>query len=170
MITIADQIAAAKAKVVETIDIFSNIGQIIQLAVAPVFLLTGIGAFLSVLSSRLGRITDRARILERKISNAANAQNAFLQNEIASLWQRINMINKSICLCTISELLICLVIVALFLGRLLNTSLSLVIAILFISAMLALIIALLYFLREVTWATRSMKMGIEVALNEILKD
>ena len=79
-----------------TIDILSDIGKTIQLAVAPVFLLTGIAAVLSVLSSRLGRITDRARILERRINAASEAQNDILQNEIASLWQRINIINKSI--------------------------------------------------------------------------
>ena len=152
------------------IDIFGNIGQTVQLAVAPVFLLTGIAAFLSVLSNRLGRITDRARILERRINTTTGKQNECLQNEIASLWGRIGIINKSICLCTISALLICLVIVTLFLGELLHTSLSLVIAVLFISAMLALIIALIYFLREVTRATRSMKMGIEIAVDESLKD
>jgi uncharacterized membrane protein YGL010W len=152
-----------------TIDIFGNIGQTIQLAIAPVFLLTGIAAFLGVLSNRLSRITDRARVLERRISKTTSGQNEFLQNEIASLWRRIGMINKSICLCTISALLICLVIMTLFLRELIHTG-SLVIVVLFISAMLTLIMALIYFLREVTRATRSMKMGIEIAVDEILKD
>ena len=152
-----------------TIDILSDIGKTIQLAVAPVFLLTGIAAVLSVLSSRLGRITDRARILERRINAASEAQNDILQNEIASLWQRINIINKSIFLCTISALLVCLVVVTLFFGGLIYTNLSSVIAVLFISAMLTLIVALVYFLREVTRATKSMKMGMEVNLDEIPK-
>ena len=153
-----------------TVDIFGNIGQTVQLAVAPVFLLTGIAAFLGVLSNRLGRITDRARILERRLNNTTGEQNEFLQNELASLWRRIGMINKAIALCTISALLICLVVVTLFLGGLLHASLSLVIAVLFISAMLALIMALIYFLREVTRATRSMQMGMEIAVDEILKE
>ena len=152
------------------ITILGNIGQTVQLAVAPVFLLTGIAAILSVLSNRLGRITDRARILERRINSANGAENDVLQNEITSLWQRVGIINKSIFLCTISALLVCLVIVTLFFGRLIDANLSLVIAILFISAMLSLIVALIYFLREVTRATRNMKMGIELALDEIFKD
>ncbi len=153
-----------------TFDILGNIAQTVQLAVAPVFLLTGIAAFLGVLSNRLGRITDRARILERRLRTTTGEQNEFLQNELASLWRRIGMINKAIRLCTISALLICLVVVTLFLGGLLHASLSMVIAVLFISAMLALIIALIYFLREVTRATRSMQMGMEIAVDEILKE
>ncbi|WP_085759446.1 DUF2721 domain-containing protein [Oceanicoccus sagamiensis] len=153
-----------------TIDILGNIGQTVQLAVAPVFLLTGIAAFLGVLSNRLGRITDRARILERRLATTTGEQNEFLQNELASLWRRIGMINKAIRLCTISALLICLVVVTLFLGGLLHASLSLVIAFLFISAMLALIMALIYFLREVTRATQSMQMGMEIAVDDILKE
>ena len=152
-----------------SIDILSDIGETIQLAIAPVFLLTGIAGVLSVLSSRLGRITDRARILERRINTTSEAQNDVLQKEIASLWQRIKIINKSIFLCTISALLVCLVVVTLFLGGLIHANLSLVIAVLFISAMLALIVALVYFLREVTRATTSMKMGMEVNLDEIPK-
>ncbi|ARN76428.1 hypothetical protein BST96_14810 [Oceanicoccus sagamiensis] len=151
-------------------DILGNIGQTVQLAVAPVFLLTGIAAFLGVLSNRLGRITDRARILERRLATTTGEQNEFLQNELASLWRRIGMINKAIRLCTISALLICLVVVTLFLGGLLHASLSLVIAFLFISAMLALIMALIYFLREVTRATQSMQMGMEIAVDDILKE
>lgn len=152
------------------IDIFGNIAQTVQLSVAPVFLLTGIAAFLGVLSNRLGRITDRARILERRLHTTQGEYNEFLQKELASLWWRIGMVNKAIRLCTISALLICLVVVALFLGGLLHARLSLIIAILFISAMLALIIALIYFLREVTRATRSMQMGMEIAVDEILKE
>ena len=153
-----------------SIDMLGDIGQTVQLAVAPVFLITGIAAILSVLSNRLGRITDRARILELRINTTDGTHNAVLQNEITSLWQRISIINKSIFLCTISIFLVCLVIVALFFGRLIYTELSLLIGILFISAMLALIIALIYFLREVTRATRSMKMGIEIAIDGTLKN
>ena len=152
-----------------SIDILSDIGETIQLAIAPVFLLTGIAGVLSVLSNRLGRITDRARILERRINTTSEVQNDVLQKEIASLWQRIKIINKSIFLCTISALLVCLVVVTLFLGGLIHANFSLVIAVLFISAMLTLIVALVYFLREVTRATTSMKMGMEVNLDEIPK-
>jgi hypothetical protein len=152
------------------VDSINNIAQIVQLAVAPVFLLTGVAAFLGVLSNRLGRITDRARILERRVTHSDNEQKERLQRELASLWQRINMINKAIRLCTFSALLICLVVVTLFIRDLLPAVLSVVIALLFVSAMFSLIAGLLYFLREVTRATHSMQMGMEIIVDDIEKE
>jgi hypothetical protein len=145
----------------------SDIAHIIQLAVAPVFLLTGIAAFLGVLSTRLGRITDRARVLERRLSGAKEEPRAVIEKELANLWKRIGMINLAIRLCTVSALLVCLVVVTLFLGSLLSFSLSKLISLLFIAAMLALIIGLIDFLREVTKATRSLQQGMEIAVDDI---
>lgn len=149
-----------------TISNISEIAHIIQLAVAPVFLLTGIAAFLGVLSSRLGRITDRARILERRLPRVDTQQTEQLQKELASLWARVGMIHTAIRLCTVSALMICLVVVTLFLSNIFPFGLSVFIALLFIVAMLALIIGLIYFLREVTKATHSMQMGMEFAVEE----
>ncbi len=154
----------------DSINNVNDIAHIIQLSVAPVFLLTGIAAFLGVLSSRLGRITDRARILERRLPNTAGEHYRILKRELASLWKRIGMINKAIRLCTSSALLVCLVVVTLFLGDVSPFDLSLVIALLFIASMLVLIIGLIYFLREVTRATRSMQMGLEVIVEDIHKE
>ncbi len=154
----------------DSINNVNDIAHIIQLSVAPVFLLTGIAAFLGVLSSRLGRITDRARILERRLPNTSGEHYRILKRELASLWKRIGMINKAIRLCTSSALLVCLVVVTLFLGDVSPFDLSLVIALLFIASMLVLIIGLIYFLREVTRATRSMQMGLEVIVEDIHKE
>lgn len=139
-----------------------TIANIVQIAVAPVFLLTGIAAFLGVLSNRLGRITDRARILERRLSTVQEDYKDQLLKELATLWKRIKIINTAIILCTFSALLICLVVVNLFLGDILGVDISLVIATLFILAMLSLIAGLICFLREVNRATRTMQMGIEI--------
>ena len=154
----------------ETLNAFGDIGHIVQLAVAPVFLLTGIAAFLGVLSNRLGRITDRARVLERRLANISGERYTLIEKELTSLWRRINMINKAIRLCTSSALFVCLVVFMLFLRGLFPFNLSVLIAGLFIAAMIALIIGLIYFLREVTKATRSSQIGMEIAIDDIHLD
>lgn len=143
------------------------VAQVIQLAIAPVFLLTGIAGLLSVLSTRLGRVTDRARTLERRLPHALpEQQKTMLQDEVALLWKRILMINWAIRLCAGSALMISLVIVALFLGDYTVFNISAIIAGLFIFAMLLIIAGLVLFLLEVGSATKKMGQGIEAALNE----
>lgn len=140
----------------------THLAQTIQIVVAPVFMLTGIAGFLNVMSGRLGRIVDRARIMERRVSTIKNSE--FLEqseNELKNLWRRIKLINRSIGLCTASALFVCTVVVLLFLGDLVAFELSKVIMTLFVIALFLLIFALLTFLKEVQLATRTLKMGKE---------
>ncbi len=127
----------------------------IQLAVAPVFLLTGIGALLGVLTSRLSRIIDRGRFLEERLGGARKAQRAEIVGELVTLTKRRKLINLAISLCTICALLICIVIVTLFAAAFLSFDVSHPIGLMFIIAMLALIGGLVSFLREVLLATSS---------------
>ena len=151
-------------------DSINNIAHIIQLAVAPVFLLTGIAAFLGVLSNRLGRITDRARIIERRVANASGEQHSIMQKELTALWKRVKLINHAIRLCTSSALLVSTVVVTLFLGNIYRYDLSIPITLLFISAMILLIVGLLFFLQEVNRATQTMRIGMEFITDNINKD
>ncbi len=127
----------------------SSIAHIIQLSVAPVFLLTGIGALLSVLAGRLGRIVDRARHLESGLSSAPVNELMLMRVELTRLVERKRWINRAITLCTVCALLVCLVIAALFVGGMVEIRVGLVVAGLFILAMVVLIVALLCFLREI---------------------
>jgi len=135
------------------------IGHVIQLAVAPVFLLTGVSALLGVLTNRLARIIDRARVLEDRLSKAPEADHAAMHAELRHLSQRARLINAAISLCTVCALLICAVIVALFVGGFLATDASVVIGVVFTGAMLALFAGLVSFLREIYVATRSLRIG-----------
>jgi len=127
----------------------STLAHVIQLAVAPVFLLTGIGALLGVLTNRLGRVIDRGRSLEADAIRAGAAVDERVFQESTVLGQRGRMINRAISLCTLSALLVCVVIVALFVGAFLKADLSVAIGLLFIAAMLSLVGGLIYFLREI---------------------
>ncbi len=130
-----------------------NISQVIQQAVAPVFLLTGIGSILSVLTSRLGRVVDRFRQLNEK--NAGEISG--FTDEILTLGHRARWIHPAITLCTISALCIGLSIAALFIGAEMHVDLSRLVALLFVAAMLALISGLLCFLREIALSTSTIE-------------
>lgn len=145
----------------------TDIAHTIQLAVAPVFLLTGIAAFLGVLSNRLGRITDRARVLERRLPNSSDSTRKILQAELTNLWERVTMIHKAILLCTSSALMVCLVVITLFTEDFSPIDLSVPIALSFVMAMSLLVFGLLNFLREVNRATRSTRAGLEVIAGDI---
>lgn len=145
----------------------NDLAQVIQIVVAPIFMLTGIAGFLNVMSGRLGRIVDRARIMERRVSTIKNLE--FLEqseNELKNLWRRIKLINRSIGLCTASALFVCAVVVLLFVGDLLMFDLSQLIVTLFVIALFLLIFALLTFLKEVQLATKNLQMGQEKIFDE----
>lgn len=123
----------------------------IQQAVAPVFLLTGIGSILGVLTSRLGRAIDRGRRLNEMTAERMRTSS---HEEIQTLSKRTRWIRRAISLCTLSALCVCLSIASLFVAVQLGVDLSSVVSLLFIAAMLALICGLLCFLREIALATK----------------
>ncbi|MDP3032737.1 MAG: DUF2721 domain-containing protein [Rhodocyclaceae bacterium] len=133
----------------------NDVAHVIQLAVAPVFLLTGVGAILSVLVNRLGRVVDRFRVLEQNLPAVSEASLVSLQIEMAILARRARMIHWAIGLCTGCALLVCMVIATLFIGSITAVEMPAVIAILFILAMLTLVAGLVFFLREIALAKGS---------------
>src|SRR5215831_1120388 len=136
-----------------------TVAHAVQLAVAPVFLLSGIGAILVVLTNRLARIIDRARILEERLEPASLEPHASLRDELKLLSRRAQLISHAITLCTVTALLICMVIAILFLSAFARFDASLFVALLFIAAMLAFFLGLLWFLREIYLATVNLRIG-----------
>jgi hypothetical protein len=140
----------------------SNVGGIahlIQLAIAPVFLLSGIGARLAVLTNRPGRVIDRARVLEAKLEGASTAVLPALHLELARLARRTRLIDRAITLCTLIALLVCTVIAILFSSAFLHFNAAIPVALLFIAAMLVFFPGLLYFLREIFVTTAGLHIG-----------
>jgi hypothetical protein len=133
-----------------------DIGHIIQLAIAPVFLLTGVGTKLGVLTNRLGRIIDRSRALEELIHASQGADHSEIYAELEALYKRAHLINRAITLSTACGLLVCLVIAALFVGGALKIQLAQFIALLFVLGMFSLIGSFVYLLREIFIATRAL--------------
>ena len=138
-----------------------TIAGVIQLSVAPVFLLAGIAGMLNVLSVRLGRVVDRARVVESRLIAETHADHrATLQAETAGLWKRIRLVNWSLRMFVCAALLVCLVIVTLFFGELTGSDLSPVTATLFIFAMTFMILGLVLFLFEVSISTNRIRQSI----------
>ena len=135
------------------------IAHVIQLSVAPVFLLSGVSAMLGVLSHRLSRIIDRARSLEMRLEGPATDRTAPLQVELTLLGRRARLVSHAISLCTICALLICAVVIGLFLGAFFGTDVSNAIGVLFIAALTALGGGLVTFLREIYLALRNLRIG-----------
>lgn len=136
-----------------------DIAQVIQLAVAPVFLLSGVGVTLGVLANRLARIIDRARHLEQFVPPSAGETRETALAELHILSRRAGLIHQAITLCTTCALLICLLIADLFVSAMLGLDLAGVTAALFVLGMLALIGGYVSFLREIFLATHSLRFG-----------
>lgn len=141
----------------------SNIAQMIQLSVAPVFLIMGIGAILSVVATRLGRTVDRARDLEDLLHGRPDpAASERMRAELAVLDRRVVYAQRSIALCSFAALLTCIVVAVLFVGGLAGGNLSALVAVLFIVTMFSLAGGLAMFLVEVTVATRMLRVRTEL--------
>lgn len=136
-----------------------SIAHVIQLAVAPVFLLSGIAALLNVLSNRLSRIVDRARLLEAEFPAAQPLRAETLRASLKRLALRARLASYGISLCTTSAVLVSSVVILLFLGSLYEANLRTTIAVIFIAAMVSLTLGLLCFLREVYSSTRYLRIG-----------
>ncbi len=129
----------------------------IQLALAPVFLLAGIGAILNVLSTRLSRVVDRSRLLrERALRGEFLECREEQEAEEGVLRLRMFVVNTAVFLCTLSALLICTVVAIIFLGSVASKTVAAPIAWSFVGAMGCLVMALLALLLEIYLATVKM--------------
>ena len=77
----------------------ASVGHAIQLSVAPVFLLSGIGAMLAVLTNRLARVVDRAREVEERLEAVTEPESKRLHADLFTLSQRAKLINRAITFC-----------------------------------------------------------------------
>lgn len=135
----------------------SDVGHAIQLALAPVFLLTGIAGILNVMAGRLARIIDRGRQLTEGAQRSEIIGKGHVQIELQSLERRRDIASSAITACTLSALLVCTVIASLFLEVLLQVQFKWLVGLLFTGATLALVIGLAQFLREVRLATKTVR-------------
>jgi hypothetical protein len=124
-----------------------EITSVIQLAVAPVFMLTAVGTIISALNIRLGRAVDRRRVLELGLQ--AGTPNDDARAELAQIARRIHYVYLSIVFSVLSGLFVCLLIAGAFIGAFVAANLTRMVAALFVLAVASLTVSLLLFLREI---------------------
>jgi Protein of unknown function (DUF2721) len=133
----------------------ADIAITIQLALAPAFLLVGIGQFLVLAAGRLGRVVDRARVLADILPTEPGPEHQGCVRELRLLDRRMNVISLSILFGTMAMIAVCLVVAGLFAAQLLDTPLTTLTAAIFVGTMGLLILGLVTFLYEIRLANQS---------------
>lgn len=137
-----------------------DITRVIQLAIAPVFLLTAVGTIIGVLSNRLARVVDRTRALENQLAQLAHGDLAKAHAELEVLARRMRLVYLAIGLSVVCAIFVGLLIVFAFFGAFLSVDLARLVGLLFIAAMLGFIASLSVFLREIFLAVTSARDAI----------
>jgi Flp pilus assembly protein TadB len=137
----------------------SDITHTIQLAVAPVFLLSALGTTLSVLTTRLGRIIDRARLLESRFKGLGEEEQRHARTELDGLSRRARLIHGGLTSAVGAALCVCVLITLAFVGYLVDTNLGVMVAVLFIVAMGLFVFSLVSFMREALLSLHSLRFG-----------
>jgi len=137
-----------------------NVARLIQLALGPVFLISGVGITLSMLTQRVARIVDRARSVESQRETTSDEKKlARIDEDLRVIFRRVRYINSAIALCTTSALLTALVVTLLFASEFSPLGMGGVIAAMFVAATACLALAFLMFLIEVRIATKALRIG-----------
>ncbi|MES2146388.1 MAG: DUF2721 domain-containing protein [Pseudomonadota bacterium] len=135
----------------------TTVADTVRLAVAPVFLLSGIGAFLNVCASRLSRIVDRSRDVEPRLLSSRGREHDRWLAEMNVLDRRMRLVSSAITMSVISAVLTCLVVALLFAASLIEPRVGIAIAVLFIAATIAIAVSFGIFLVETRLGARSVR-------------
>jgi hypothetical protein len=136
---------------------------ILQVAVGPVILISGVGLLLLSMTNRFGRLIDRSRSLARELRTADEEERTGLVAQVRILTARAQLVRLAIALATTSILLAALLIILLFLTALLGLEVAVVLSLVFIACMACLIASLVIFLRDINLSLHAFKLEIEAA-------
>ncbi len=127
----------------------SSLLPIIQLAITPVILVSGMGALMITLTNRMARIVDRTRELAESIPAADPDERKHLESQLDIMWARSLMIRRAVTCNGLSMLLACLLIVALFGAGMFDWNIKVVVLGLFCASIMMLTASLVEFLRDI---------------------
>jgi hypothetical protein len=140
----------------------------LQLAIGPVILISGVGLILLSMTNRFGRVIDRGRILTEDLRRAPRPVRPKIVAQLRILSRRARIVRAGIALAAVSVLLAAILIIALFLGALLELRMAAIIVILFILCMLSLIISLLMFISDISLSLKAFWLEIPAeALSDV---
>lgn len=132
---------------------------LIQTAVTPVILISGVGALMLTLTNRMGRIVDRTRSLagQMRSGDGPGEERAHLDSQLAIMWRRAKLVRVAVTLAGLSMLLSCVLVMGIFADAVFGGALARVLVVVFVASVLCLIAALTAFLRDIwmsLWALR----------------
>jgi hypothetical protein len=140
----------------------SQLIPVLQVAVGPVILISGVGLLLLTLTNRLGRAVDRSRQLGHELREVAEADRQRLASQVEILFRRARLLRLSIIMAGLSVLLVAILIIVVFLTVLMKLEVGLAIALLFIGCMAALIVSLIAFIRDIQLSLQALKLELEI--------
>ena len=133
---------------------------VLQVAIGPVILISGVGLLLLTQTNRYGRTIDRARQLVHELRELAGADRQRLEGQIDILYRRARLLRLSILLAGVSVLLVSLLITVLFLTALLKLEAGLLISLLFIACLVALSGSLVAFIRDINLSLVALRLEL----------
>ncbi len=137
-----------------------EIAPVLQLALGPVILISGIGLLLLSMTNRLGRLIDRSRLLSEARRKAAPDDLERVEAQIQVLTTRARVMRRAIVYAVVSELFAAILVITLFLAAVLRWEAVIVVPVLFACCMLSLIASLVAFLRDVNHALEAIKLEL----------
>lgn len=139
----------------------SSLLPVIQLAITPVILISGMGALMLTLTNRMGRIVDRTRVLAGQVRQATDDDRQHLENQLTIMWQRAQLIRRAVTFNGLSMLVACLLVVAIFAGAMLKKDLGPLLLVLFGGSILLVIAALVAFLQDIFVSLHALRLEVE---------
>ena len=133
---------------------------ILQVAIGPVILISGIGLLLLSMTNRLARVIDRSRQLSHALGSAKDSDRAVVASQIQILSTRALLVKQAITLATLSILFAAVLVITLFLAAVLSWEVGGFVAILFIACMGSLIVSLIAFLRDIHLSLAALKLEL----------
>jgi len=141
----------------------SSLLPIIQLAITPVILISGMGALMLTLTNRMGRIVDRTRSLALQVHAAVAADRAHLESQLEIMWRRAKLIRMAVTFAGLSMLLACGLIIVIFAAAVLGHDFAAVAVIFFMGSILLLVAALGAFLRDIYVSLHALRLEVDKA-------
>ncbi|MGD0251425.1 MAG: DUF2721 domain-containing protein [Verrucomicrobiota bacterium] len=139
----------------------NEIVPVLQVAIGPVILISGIGLLLLTMTNRLGRTIDRARQLKGELPKRTEQDRQQILAQVAIIYRRARMIRLSITLAALSALLASALIIALFVTALLHSEQAILVSIIFIACMASLLLSLIAFICDINLSLHALKLELE---------
>jgi hypothetical protein len=139
---------------------FNELVSILQAAVSPVFLISGVGLLILSMTNRLGRVVDRSRQLRDALRSSPQQERERLESQLVVLFRRARLLRSAISFAVLSVLTAAILVIVLFLTAFLRVEVVLLSAIIFISCLVSLIASLLAFLKDINLSLAALKLEL----------